>query len=201
MRFAVFGSEPNRYCFWPGRSDVLCEWTGPYLLLSGTFAALGGELQDSSQCSQPKAEGKNQEHPSETVWLHGWRPGLVCHAAAGPPFAAEVGQLSSLTQLENCHTEVLNDRWACNKLIINHYTLAHVKFISSIQNKGALPRLAAMLNPLMPTISCALTSSQWRATAKSKETDSPIKAKFPSLARRTPSSRDDTKLFVLSMCS
>ncbi len=79
--------------------------------------------------------------------------------------------------------------------------IGEMSFFHEFLKWVASPRAVAMLYPLMPTTSCALISSQWRATAKSKETDSPIKAKFPSFARRTPSSIDDTKLFVLSMCS
>lgn len=54
----------------PDRSDVICECACTHPLLSCISAALGGELQDSQECSQPQAQGKNQKHPLEAVWLH-----------------------------------------------------------------------------------------------------------------------------------
>lgn len=63
------------YCY---RRDVFCGCTWAYLLLSCTSAALGGEFQDSRQCSQSQSKGKDQEHPLEAVWLRGERLGLVC---------------------------------------------------------------------------------------------------------------------------
>ncbi|TNN31377.1 hypothetical protein EYF80_058474 [Liparis tanakae] len=43
-------------------------------------------------------------------------------------------------------------------------------------------------------------SSQWRATARSRDTASPMKAKRPPWARRTPSSMLDTVSFHVEPC-
>lgn len=182
-----------------------CECTYKYPLLCRAPATLGGELQDSQQCSQSQAQGENQEHPLEAVQLHGGRLGPACDAAAGPPLAAQVSQLPSFTQLKDRHTEVLYQgrtlRESISAVLATLVQLEQQKYILEVLKWAASPRAAAMLYPLMPTTSWALTSSQCRATAKSRETDSPIKAKLPSFARRTPSSMDDTKLLELSMCS
>lgn len=191
----------------PFSRRVICECSCTYPQLPCTSATLGGELQHSQQCAQPQAQGQNQKHPLEAVQVPGWRPGFVRHAAAGPPLALQVSQLSSLTQLKDCHTEVLYegrtygeiDRFDFNNTVLTFiYLLA---LFNEILTWAASPKAVAMLYPLLPMTSWALTSSQCRATAKSRDTDSPIKAKWPSLARRTPSSIDETKLLVLSMCS
>lgn len=56
--------------FLPDRNYVMCACTCSYPLLSCPSAALGDELQDSQQCPQPQAEGKNEKHPPEAVRLH-----------------------------------------------------------------------------------------------------------------------------------
>lgn len=95
--------------------EVICECTN--LLLGCTSAALGGELQDGQQRSQPQAQGENQKHPLQAVWLHSWKLGLVCHAAAGPPLAPQVSQLPCLAQLQDCHAEVLYEGWTLRKVM------------------------------------------------------------------------------------
>lgn len=49
-----------------------CELRQPctYLVLCCTPATLEGQLQDSHNCSQPKAEGKHQKYPLEVMRLH-----------------------------------------------------------------------------------------------------------------------------------
>ena len=80
---------------------------GSYPLLPSTAPGLGGELQESQQDPQPQAQAQNQEHPLEAVGMQGRGFGRVGHTAAGPPLTAQVGQLPSLTQLEDGHTQVL----------------------------------------------------------------------------------------------
>lgn len=130
----VFGLDSKRLT--PRRWMVVCFFflclIFPHLLLGCAPAALGGELQDSQQRSEPQAEGKNHKHPLQAVLLHSWRLGLVGHAAAGPPLASQVSQLPRLAQLEDCHAEVLYDGWALRKWmgLFVHFSIRIILFFS-----------------------------------------------------------------------
>jgi len=102
-----------KYCAIGGRRGHRGQ-TLAHLALLRPAAGPGDELQQGEQEPGAEPQGEQQEGAPQLVGPQG--PGAVGpvagHAAAGPPLLTQVRQLARLTELEDGHGQVLDQRGA-----------------------------------------------------------------------------------------
>lgn len=77
------------------------------------------KLQQGQQQAQAQTQAQEQEEALQVVRLQRLRGRRLVrtHAAAGPPLVLQVLELTRLTELENGHSEVLDERGTCREVL------------------------------------------------------------------------------------